>query len=370
MKKISCLLCVFTLLLGGCSQEEETTSNNVVVDPITDDGYRIVIPFEESDATQTHVTFNRSDYDTTAVGEGLMRYSQDYFSTSKYYLQDGQLLDRDTLHTNTYYGDSIGLLGFKSDTNTYGLNPEQGSELPVEDGETCIVGSSTIPIIDIVEYNFHTDSSGESDIEGISLAIVLNRTITDADGVSHTISDDNLQIIGEEAARNVVSYLKTLAKVSNQTPIMVALFVAESSDTNLAGTYFSVGYGVSGIDQFIDVTEQRVLFPSTTASSLDSAVSTQFNSLKTALFSFLPNDISMVGKGFYIDNELYELDITITTQAKTYSENLALVQYVDSLLYYFSDNYYSITISFTSNTEQFAVLKRDIGNYETTIIMQ
>lgn len=369
MKKIVSIFCVITLLLCGCSQEEVSESGTVLT-PVVEDGYRIVIPFEESDATQVHVTFNRSDYDTIAVGEGLMRYSTQYFSTSEYYLQDGQLLDRDTLQTNTYYGDNIGLLGFKTDTNTYGLNPEIGSELPVEDGEVCIVGSSTIPIIDIVEYNFHSDSSGTSDIEGISLAIVLKRTVTDADGVSHTISDDNLQIIGEEAARNVVSYLKTLPEVSNQTPIMVALFTAESSDTNLAGTFFSVGYGISGIDQFNDVVEERVIFPSTSASSLDATVSAQFNSLKTSLFSFLPNDVSVIGKGFYIDNQLYELEITVTTQAKTYVENLALVQYVDSLMYYFSDNYYSITISFTSNTEQFAVLERAIGDEECTIIMQ
>ena len=268
MKKISYLMCIIALLLTGCTQDENKDDKTIVVESVTEDGYRMVIPFVESDATQTHVTFNRSDYDVKAVGEGLMNYSSEYFSPSKYYLQDGQLLDRDTLQVNTFYGDTEGLLGFKSNENPYGLNPEKDSKLPITDGETAVVGSSTIPVVDIVEYNFHTDSAGESDIEGIGLAIILNRHVVDSEGNAHTISDENLQIIGEEAARNVVAYLKTLPAVSNQTPIMVALFSAESSDSNLAGSFFSIGYGTNGIDQFKDVEEQWVIYPSATAASL------------------------------------------------------------------------------------------------------
>ncbi len=370
MKKYSAIILAFLLIMSGCTTKDTEQETTITTKPVTSDGYRIVIPFSESDATQTHITFNRSGYDVMAAGEGLMRYSKEYFSVDNYYLQDGQLLDRDQLQVNTYFGDQEGLLGFKSDENPYGLNPEKGSQLPIDETTSIAVSGQTIPIVDIIEYNFHKTSDASQEIEGISLAIIVNRNVLDEQGNKYVISDENLQIIGEEASRNIVSYIKSMPEVSSKTPIMVALFSAESSDSNLAGHFFSSGYGVSSIDQFKAINEQWVLYPGDVASTLDPSVSSQFEALRKSLHMFLPNDVSIVGKGLFLNNQLNQLDITIQTQAKTYVENLALVQQVDQLLTNFTGDYYGIHVTFQSNTESFAVIQREIGSQNTTIIMQ
>ncbi len=370
--KIRKLLIVSLLcLMAGCSEQvEEEQSNVVVTKPVQEGEYSIVIPFEESDATQTHVTFNRSGYDVQAAGEGLMDLSKQYFPTDTYYLQDGQLLDRDTLQVNTYYGDSEGLLGFKSESNTYGLNPAKDSNLPTSEGESIVVSSNTIPVVDIFEYNFMLESHADAQIEGISFAIVLNPNVLDAEGNEHVISDENLQILGEEAARNVVSFVKDLPQVSNNTPIMVALFKADSSDSVLPGSFFAVGYGNENIDQFHTVDEVYALFPSTNAQQYDPGVSAQFDAFSQSLSMFLPNDISVIGEGLFIDKKLDTLSIEIKTQGKTYIENQALIQYVQSLLVNFTSDEYAIQVSFISNVDTYALMSRSKNSSDAIVIMK
>lgn len=363
---LSLILLVGLFAMSGCSSDDESTDATIVTQAITEDGYRIAIPFKSSDMTKVHVDYNRGYYDIEAVGKGLQRYAKEYYKTSDYYLQDGQLLTRDNTVSST---NTERLLGRKSGDNPFGLNPENGSSLPISNSQSIIVGNSTIPIVDVFEYDFITDLSENADIEGLAFGIVLTSTVTDADGNTHTINDDQLRIIGEEAGRNLLTFIKDMPEVSNNTPIMIALYNNNSEDSNLGGTFFAVGYGRSSIDSFQSVNEQWAIIPSDSASDLDAQLVSQFNSVKNALFKFLPNDIGMIGKGFFIDNQIYELQLTITTQGKTYVQNAALVQYVNELLSNFSGDSYSITVKVNANTETFAMLHRERGSSSVTAIM-
>lgn len=370
MKKFNKIILSLIMLgvivsLSGCHNEEESTDTTIVTQAITDDGYRIAIPFKTSDMTKVHVEYNRGYYNIEAVGKGLQRYASEYYSTSDYYLQDGQLLTRE----NTVLNKNERLLGRKSGDNPFGLNPENGSSLPISDSESITVGNETIPVVDVFEYDFIKDLSENADIEGLAFAIVLNSTITDASGNSHTIDDKQLRIIGEEAGRNLLTFIKDMPEVSNNTPIMIALYKNGSEDINLGGTFFAVGYGKSSIDSFSSVNEQWVIIPSDQASELDAQIVSQFNSVKNSLFKFLPNDIAIIGKGFFIDNQIYELQLTITTQGKTYVQNAAVVQYVKELISNFNGDYYSITVKVNANTETFAMLHRERGSKSVSAIM-
>lgn len=362
---LSIILLIGVFAMSGCSSDDESTDATIVTQAITEDGYRIAIPFKASDMTKVHVDYNRGYYDIEAVGKGLQRYATEYYNTSDYYLQDGQLLTRE----NTVSSNTERLLGRKSGENPFGLNPENGSNLPISDSNSIKVGNNTIPIVDVFEYDFITDLNEGADIEGLAFGIVLTPTVTDADGNTHTIQDDQLRIIGEEAGRNLLTFVKDMPEVSNNTPIMIALYKNNTGDANLGGTFFAVGYGRSGIDSFKSVNEQWAIIPSDSASDLDAQLVSQFNSVKNALFKFLPNDIAIIGKGFFVDNQIYELQLTVTTQGKTYVQNAAVVQYVNELLSNFSGNHYSITVKVNANTETFAMLHRERGSNNITAIM-
>ena len=360
------------LCLSGCNSSDSEDENEItVVEAINEGDYRIAIPFAYSDARQTHIQFNRSGYDVDAVGEGLLRYSKDYFDPDKYYLQEGQILTRNTLQAGLIYGDKEGLLGSKSTSNPYGLNPENGMNLPAEDGVTITAkagSGGTIPVIDVFEVNFITELEEDADIKGISLAIVLNPNVVDAEGKSHVISDTNLKTYGEEAGRNLVAYLMKQPGISSKTPILVALFKAESSDDSLPGTFISVGYGKGGINSFSDVNESWVIFPGTKAESMDSTLVAEFNSIKEKLHDFLPNNTDIIGKGFFVDNRISKLMISVHMQAKTYTEKLGVTQYTYELLSQFSNTDMEITVQINGDDETYAMIKRAKGSNKCEVI--
>ena len=362
---LTCLLC-----LSGCGRNEDE-EKLVALDSINEGDYRVAIPFATSDTRQTHIQFNRSSYDVDAIGEGVLRYCKEYFDPEKYYLQEGQILNRNTLQAGLIYGDKEGILGSKSTSNPYGLNPENGFKLPTQNGITitCKAGSGgTIPVIDVFEVNFITELKVDAEIKGIALAIVLNPNVLDADGKTHVISDENLKAYGEEAGRNLVAFLKQQPQINAKTPIMVALFKAESTDTTLPGTFISVGYGNGNVDRFKDVSESWMIIPSSNAQKADSTLVSQFNAIKEELHDFLPNNTEIIGKGFFVENRISKLQLTITMQAKTYTEKIGVSQYVNELLSQFNNNDMEITVRIISGSETFAMIKRFKGSKDSIVI--
>lgn len=369
--KIGMFLLMFCMVLAGCGKEKVQEEKVVITtEPIEEGGYRTVHPFNASDAREVHTIMNLSSYDMNAAGKGLERYSKKYFSTDSYYLQDGQLLTRDRLQINQSEVDPEGLLNRNSADNPYGLNPAKGTTIPVGDGVTIKVGSSTIPIIDLIEYDFVQESKKDAEIKGISVAIILNPNIVDADGKKHTISNENLKLIGEEAGRKLITYLKTLPEVGANTPVMIGLFQLDAKDASLGGSYLALGYGKQGIDRFESLDETWVIIPSEEASKLDAQTSAQFTAVKNSLKNVLPNDVGIIGRGFYIDKRLNSLHLTVTTTGKSYSENLSVVQLMVGLLDNFNDDSYSVTVRIEANLETIAMLQRNAGSKEIKTIME
>ena len=377
MKKNRLLLAILLgsmLCISACGSKDEEKKNKKItaLESVNSGDYRLAIPYASSDARQTHIQFNRSTYDVDAVGEGLLRYSKEHFNPDNYYLQEGQLLDRDTLQAGLTYGDKEGLLGSKSTDNPYGLNPEDGSSMPAEEGVTITAkagSGGTIPVGDVFEVNFIEDLEEDAEIKGISLAIVLNPNVNDANGESHVISDENLKVYGEEAGRNLVAYLKKQPEIGSNTPILVALFKADSSDDSLPGSFIAVGYGKGTINQFDDVNENWIMFPGDTAESTDSQLLSQFNAIKDSLHTFLPNDTGIVGKGFFVDNRILKMQINVISQCKDYTEKMAIVQYTRELLSNFTSTDMEITVKIDADNDTFAMIKRNKGKSDSDVIM-
>lgn len=363
--KLAIVACMMTMLFACASEPQE--EGTITTTPINEGGYRIAIPFQSSDATQIHVNYNRSSADVDAIGKGLQRLSKEHFSTDSYYLQDGQILRHDDLVST--FSNKEALLGRKSAENAFGLNPEKGSSLPIDANQSITVGSETIPVGDVIEYNFLKETSKDASIEGVAFAIVLTPNVIGEDGKKYTIKDEQLQVIGEEAGRNLMSYVKDLPEVGSNTPVMIALFKATSEDDTLPGTFFAKGYGKSNIDNFVKVNEKWVVIPSDTASKLDPQIVSQFDAVKKSLFRFLPNDVAIIGKGFFVDDQLERLMITITTQGKTQIQNEGVVQYVKELIANFNSDAYKVIVKINANTETYAMLQREKGSNDVVVIM-
>ena len=198
---------------------------------------------------------------------------------------------------------------------------------------------------------------------------MLTPNVIGEDGKKYTIKDEQLKIIGEEAGRNLMTYVKDLPEVGSNTPVMITLFKATSEDDTLPGTFFAKGYGSSNIDNFSEINETWAVIPSDTASKLDPQIVSQFDTVKKSLFRFLPNDISIIGQGFFVDNQLDRLNITITTQGKTQIQNEGVVQYVKELLSNFNGDNYKVIVKINANTDTYAMLQREKGSKDVSVIM-
>mgnify|MGYP003297412363 CR=1 FL=1 len=214
------------------------------------------------------------------------------------------------------------------------------------------------------------DLKKDAEIKGIALAIVLNPHVLDAAGKEHVISDKNLKKYGEEAGRNLVAYIKKQPGISARIPIMVSLFKAESIDDSLPGTYIANGYGIGKIDKFKDVNEKWFIFPSTAAGNADSTLLAQFNGIKTELYDFLPNNTEIIGKGFFVDDRITKLQISVIMQAKTYVEKLGVTQYTKELLSQFNNTDMEITVRIEVDGETFAMITREIGSSNCDVMIR
>ena len=82
------------------------------------------------------------------------------------YIREGQFLTYSALDATS---DGEGLLGRTSETNPNGMNPKVGSRFKTDAGEKEIT-SSDCSLLDIFEMDWYRSN----DLEGISLALVLN----------------------------------------------------------------------------------------------------------------------------------------------------------------------------------------------------
>ena len=99
------------LLLGACTpsvsknselmqqsdDDEEVETTHIPNMQLSDEYYKTLVPYKES-ATRGLVVSNiNTKYDLKEVENGLMRISQNVFSTDSYYFQEGQYLSQSTV---------------------------------------------------------------------------------------------------------------------------------------------------------------------------------------------------------------------------------------------------------------------------------
>ena len=359
-------MCIMLLLISGCNNDSKNQTkkeNNSEETKVINEGdYSALLPFTPSDAGQKHAQMQTNLNDTLTIGTGLMELSKEYFSSKTYSFRGGKYLDFNTLDA---YSDKTGLLGRRSSKNANGLNPAVGDEFPTDKG-TKKITESDILLLDIFEYDWYDGD----ELGGLSLALVFNDTIgTEPDEA--VISESKMKVYAEECARKLVNYLrKSKPEIGNDTPIYVALYNTASDDASLPGTFFEEAYFKTKTNaEFSSIDEQWVLFPTQTASDLDSTNATYFDRYKASFREFLDQDIDIVGKGHYIDNSLESLRMDIKLHAKSADEVIAAVQLLDERLSIFAGTDYKITVVVKAEDVDVATITRAKGSSSTVAQM-
>ena len=109
------------------------------------------------------------------------------------------------------------------------------------------------------------------------------------------------------------------------------------------------------------------MFPGEEASKLDNSTVAQFTQIKNAFSGFLPDDVSMIGRGKFVDDKLNELHITVEMYAKTATEALSLTQYLKTLLSTFSSFDYKLVVEVRCQDVTIATMVRAVGDKDVEV---
>lgn len=368
LKKTGILLCcLMVVLVSSCKKDDDddntTTNANEETVAIQEGDYPALLPFQASDARYKHSQLSNNLMDTFNINAGLMAMSKEHFPPDIYAYKEGQFLTYDDLDA---FDNSPGLLGrANTETNPVGLNPELDTEFKVNDGETKKITSTDVLLYDIFELDWYKGK----ELEGISLAIVLNDRIGNPDRPD-IIDESALLTYGDDVGVKVVNFLRSKhPEIGNNLPIYVTLYKVNNENDVLPGAFIRDAYFKTKTSaKFENVGESWQIFPSEAATKADPAIADTFNSYINEIRRFFPEDTSVIGKGHYRDNALSRLNIDIVMHAKSGAEVNAAVQQINSKLSLFTSTTYEIRVMIKCDTEDIAVIARDKGDSKTQVI--
>ncbi|WP_449622525.1 CamS family sex pheromone protein [Robertmurraya sp. Marseille-Q9965] len=382
MRKISLVVFALVLLLVGCApnfqkdqeivQETEDTKEKAIIPKfkISDQYYQTILPFEPSEARGLVVNRLNTRYDIDEFETGLMRIAQNTFDPDKYLFQEGQYLDRKTvgLWLNRQYTDAqLKELGLKAEENI-GLNPLDPGTGDVKTRNK----ENPIYLAHILEHDYLVKGEdGTAHLGGIVIGLALNsvhyfQEIQYGPTFETKIEHATLDKEGKKIAEQVISRLRQIKGLS-KVPITIALFEQESQSAVVPGNFFAyakVGEGSSKIGGWEKVNEDYVLFPSDDAENDHRDDLTTFLNFKQDVEEYFPNFNGVIGRAFYIENELQKLSIDIPIQFYGKAESVGFTQYVTGLILEHFPDYISVQVNVSSVNGPEALIVREVDQKE------
>jgi protein involved in sex pheromone biosynthesis len=390
MRKLSMVALSLVLLLTACApnfqkQEEvvqkkdEDTKEKAIIPKykISDKYYRTIMPFEPGEARGMVVNNLNTRYDITEFETGLMRIAQNSFPTDKYVFKEGQYLDGGTVSAwleremtpaqVKAKEEELQAKAKKENSNkkvtvkNLGLNPIDTGKGDVHKRNE----KNPIYLAHIIEHDYLVQS-GKKDtyqLGGIAIGLALNSVHYYREEAFGAVFEKNiprsvLEAEGKKIAKQVVSRLRNIDELKN-VPITVGLFEQESRSSVVPGNFFAyteVSQGSNDIGSWKDVKEEYILFPSGKAEKEHRDDLTFFENFKQDVEEYFPNFNGVIGKGFYVDGQLQELNIEIPIQFYGKAEAIGFTQYVTGLVMEHFPNYISVQVSVSSVLGQEALI--------------
>ncbi|PZX03168.1 protein involved in sex pheromone biosynthesis [Psychrobacillus insolitus] len=356
------------LIVSGCApafeketeviQDTEQEAKKTVVIPslqLDETYYQTLLPYAESSSRGLVVSNLATKYDMKEVETGLLRISQKEFPTDTYLFQEGQYLEKDTISSWLA----------RSNQTKDGLNPSDEGLTGEEKAK-----NAPVYITHIVEQNYLIKEGEKVSLAGVSVGIALNSVYfyqKEAYGETfeQVLTQKQIEENGKRIAQEVVTRMRLIEGLEN-VPIAVGLFKQNSRNAVVPGTYFTSTVAVDGGDlgKWNSIDEEFMLFPTTESKEKHREIDTNFRNFKQDIETYFSNYTGVIGTGYYKDQQLQKLNISIPIQFYGTTEIIGFTQHLAGLLMdHFSEDV-DVEVNVTSLNGAEALLIKKPGDKE------
>ncbi|MEE3950291.1 CamS family sex pheromone protein [Peribacillus frigoritolerans] len=385
MRKHSILGMILILLLAGCApsfedkqevvQDSKDKKETAIIPKykISEEYYQTILPFEPSKARGLVVSNLNTRYDIEEFENGLMRLAQTQFDPEDYLFQEGQMLDSSTISSwlNRKYTDSQLKEKKKKASENVGLNPVDPGKGDIDKRNE----ENPIYLAHILEHNYLVKTKDNSvSLGGVVIGLALNSVHyyqKEAFGATYEnkIDSKKLKQEGEKIAAEVLKRLRKMDKLKN-VPITIALFEQNEKSSVVPGNFISytnIDKNSNNIGKWTNLDEEYFLFPSAAAEKKYRDDVNTFTNFKEDVEEYFPNFNGVIGRAFYMDDQLQSLNIDIPIQFYGNSEAIGFTQYVAGLIMERFPNYIAVQVSITSVNGPEALIVREADQDEPTV---
>lgn len=374
-------MAMVAVFMAGCTpsigsdeeliQEDTETEVETTIIPsmqLSDSYYKTLVPYKESVARGLVVSNMNTKYNIKEVENGLMRISQNEFSTDDYFFQEGQYIDEEMVK---YWIARENQTGDKG-AEYQGLNPsdedEKGNKLAPEVKAT----KAPVYLAHIVEQNYlKKNADNKVEIGGVSIGLALNSIYyyqkeKYGEFFEEKIDDKKLEAEGKKIAAEVVNRLRQRAGLE-EVPIVVALYKQEPKNSIVPGTYFAysvVNKGSNSLGDWMGIKEKYVTFPMTNPDAVYRDINQKFLNFKQEIDEYFSNYTSVIGTGFYQNDSISSLAIEIPIQFYGTSELIGFTQYLTGVMLKQLPDDLVITMEITSMNGAEALIKKQPNDEE------
>ncbi|MFD1708213.1 CamS family sex pheromone protein [Siminovitchia sediminis] len=379
MKKWFSLLMAAVLLTGcapGFQDEKEVVQESddskketsIIPNYQLQDSYRSLIPFVPSKARGMVVSNLNSRYDIDEFETGLMRVAMNQFSPEKYVFQEGQYLDKETVSlwlNRKFTKEQLKERGLKEEQNV-GLNPLNDGKGSIEEQNE----RNPIYLAHILEHNYLIKNDKSVKLSGVVIGLALNSVHyyqKEKYGATfeQKISRDKLEAEGKKIADEVINRMRNM-KGLGDVPITIALFEQKGKNDVIPGTFFAYAVSENGnsLGDWKKIDEKYVLFPSEEAEKNHRDDQTFFMRFKDDIEEYFPNYNGVIGRGFYKDGQLVDMNIEIPVQMFGEAEMIGFTQWATSLIIDHFPDYINVEVEINSVNGAEALIVREAGQEE------
>ncbi|GGG32558.1 hypothetical protein GCM10007425_29020 [Lysinibacillus alkalisoli] len=342
--------------------EKKVEKTTVPVMQVSDEYYKALLPVKESASRGLIVSNVFTKYDIKEAESGLMRVSQNEFSTKDFFIQEGQFLDKET----------VGNWLARSNQAEGGLNPSDEGLSPEQRAT-----EAPIYLAHIIEQNYlkRTDDDKVT-LGGVTIGLALNSIYyyqkeQYGEYYEEAIPMGVLEQEGKKIADEVYKRLREREELKN-VPIVVGLYKQKARNDVVPGTYFAYSVGKSGADQlgeWSSIDEEYVLFPTSDVTDKYRAINTSFQNFKQNIDKFFSNTTNVIGRGFYQGDTLKKLSIELPIQFYGETETIGFTQYIAGEIFknFPADVLIEVNINSIDGIE--AIIVREPNEKEPTVHM-
>ncbi|MCU7557819.1 CamS family sex pheromone protein [Macrococcus capreoli] len=387
MKRLGYLV-LSTLLLASCSNTDNTANEQskkkeekqISTDiQISNDYYRTLLPFKESQARGLTSSNMASSYNGEAFETGLLRISKNVFSPEDYLYRDGQLLTKNAVESYLepqYTKEEIDNMDKdeRIEKNAYanfGLNPSHKGETDPEK----IAKRSPAYLSHIIEQDFYTESDAKRDkISGMTIGLAMNSVYyyqkeQYGEVYSEKLDKKEVEKKGKEMADEILSRLRVKQELKD-IPITFAIYIQSSAESITPGNFVSYAESEEGskkIGKWKAVNEKYVLLPSGEANELNEKLNNDYKQFNDQLQTYFPNFTQSIGTGYFENDSIKSLHINVPLDYFGKAEVIGITQYIADLSMKHFSQIDDVEISIVDNDKPLALIVKKKADKEPKI---